>query len=666
MLEAMRVLALNFLAEELGENPETSLIEWFEEIKKNNPKKIFSYLVEDLGKIEKVFYLEPDREDKELVFLRTMAMSKENQEFFPFVKPSGSQSGQIGPVIKRSFSKEKGGGPASKIIATTYKDWNNIKDDSSNLVSKYYEEIIGVLNREKISIMDGEIVECKNKYNTVLDCAIDKIGQQKSTVILTVKNLEGKFPGEIKEYLSYLIETLAISKYETGKAPKINDKTCCLCGKDGVSVYANGMKGAGINFGNIDRDGSFSGIDLSNAWKNYSICGDCADLLFIFKNHVLKEDSNSKTAPFRAEIAGEKALILPRFYSSEKNIKILLSRINNLISQADKNTVETERRLLNVLVEENSIMNLNFYWLSVGQCIDDLHGSIQDVLPSRLREISTFNENTKSWQSAVFPKLEVEKSLTPELSLNQIKSILRKPGGKKVEKENKTKRVSNLRRAIVSSIYNKKTLNEDRLFDEIVLTAQCYLNEIVTSDNQKSFWGLVLEGKSSKKNENYFTVSGWIRHVAWWLYYFRKLEVMKMSKTIYQPESESLKPYFSEESGIDSKEKAFAFVLGILFGRLLTLQGAKGVNVGSNALTWLKRLTLKGSDLPELYVKVREKLISYRDESNQKTREVIHELGKIGMELGSDIVLDSVATNYFLLLGQSISNDVISRKGGEK
>ncbi|HOB71095.1 MAG TPA: TM1802 family CRISPR-associated protein, partial [bacterium] len=631
MLEAMRVLALNFLAEELGENPETSLIEWFEEIKKNNPKKIFSYLVEDLGKIEKVFYLEPDREDKDLVFLRTMAMSKENQEFFPFVKPCGGRSGQIGPVIKKSnFS------PTTTTISTTCKNWRIIAKDVSIPISSYYKEILDILERPRLSVFDKEISNWNETHNNMLDFAVDIIGAQKSTVILTVKNLEGKFPGEIKEYLSYLIETLAISKYETIKAPKINDKTCCLCGKDNVSVYANGMKGAGINFGNIDRDGSFSGVDLNNAWKNYSICGDCADLLFIFKNHVLKANSNTnnnRTAPFRAEIAGEKALILPCFYSSEKNIRSLLRKINKLIPEAGKNTVETERRLLNALVEENSIMNLNFYWLSVGQCIDDLHGSIQDVLPSRLREISTFNDNAKAWQSAVFPKLEVEKSLTPELSLNQIKSILRKPGGKKVEKENKTKRVSNLRRAIVSSIYNKKTLNEDRLFDEIVLTAQCYLNEIVTSDNQKSFWGLVLEGKNSKKNENYFTVSGWIRHVAWWLYYFRKLEVMKMSKTIYQPESESLKPYFSEESGIDSKEKAFAFVLGILFGRLLTLQGAKGVNVGSNALTWLKRLTLKGSDLPELYVKVREKLISYRDESNEKTREVIHELGKIGMEL---------------------------------
>lgn len=139
-----------------------------------------------------------------------------------------------------------------------------------------------------------------------------------------------------------------------------------------------------------------------------------------------------------------------------------------------------------------------------------------------------------------------------------------------------------------------------------------------------------------------------------------------MNKNPYQPKTDLLKPYFSDESGIDTYEKAFAFTLGVLYGRLLTLQGAKGINVGANALTWLKRLTLKGSDLPELYIKTRKKLLAYDAEGNKNVREVIRELGHLGNILGDSIQLDNVPTNYFLLLGQSVSSEIIPSKSKEE
>ena len=61
----------------------------------------------------------------------------------------------------------------------------------------------------------------------------------------------------------------------------------------------------------------------------------------------------------------------------------------------------------------------------------------------------------------------------------------------------------------------------------------------------------------------------------------------------YQPKSEVLKPYFSRESAIDTPAKAFAFILA-LYGKVMQVQAGRGVNVGANALTWLKRLTLTG------------------------------------------------------------------------
>ena len=92
-------------------------------------------------------------------------------------------------------------------------------------------------------------------------------------------------------------------------------------------------------------------------------------------------------------------------------------------------------------------------------------------------------------------------------------------------------------------------------------------------------------------------------------------------------------------------------MLGILYGKLMEVQGARGVNVSANALTWLKRLTLKGKDLQELYIKIRSKLLAYETERSAKVRELVSEIGNLGIRLGDRITLDEISTNYYLLLG---------------
>lgn len=136
----------------------------------------------------------------------------------------------------------------------------------------------------------------------------------------------------------------------------------------------------------------------------------------------------------------------------------------------------------------------------------------------------------------------------------------------------------------------------------------------------------------------------------------------------YQPGVEWLKPYFGPESGLDSHAKAFAFLLGALYGKLLTVQGARDVNVGANALTWLRRLTLSGHDLPELYVKVRNKLFEYKTERSAQVRELNEEIAELGRRLGVRIDLDETQACYFLLLGQALAVKMMppsTKKDGE-
>ena len=132
---------------------------------------------------------------------------------------------------------------------------------------------------------------------------------------------------------------------------------------------------------------------------------------------------------------------------------------------------------------------------------------------------------------------------------------------------------------------------------------------------------------------------------------------------VFEPSLPALKPYFQSGSGLNIPEKAFTFMLGILYGKVLQVQSARGVNVASNALTWLKRLNLDGRDLPGLYNKVREKLLTYETEANTDVRAIVRDLGQIGgKELGDAITLDNTTTCYFLLLGQSVTVDVLPSK----
>lgn len=162
------------------------------------------------------------------------------------------------------------------------------------------------------------------------------------------------------------------------------------------------------------------------------------------------------------------------------------------------------------------------------------------------------------------------------------------------------------------------------------------------------------------------TAAGRARHFALLLHYLREMKVIQpmSDEARFNPASERLKGYFGPPSGIDSDAKALAFLAGVLFGRLVSIQAARGVNVQSNALVWLRRATLTGADLPGLIVKIRQKFQEYRSEGSAALREVIHDTSALGLRLGTNINLDTDTTMYFLFLGQSLSGDVFAKEEG--
>ena len=666
MLEAMRTLALDFLFEKLGDknSPDKNLEKWYQDLRVAHPEKLFPFLVESGENIEKIYILEEDT-DKDTLRLIAEDMTEEKARYLPFMRPSGSQGAQVGPVIKRSCNKATGGGPSSKIIETTMAEWKrNAESDKS--WSPYFQEIINLLNHSKIKLSDNTVVNWeKAGYTTLLTAAIDRIGQQEKTVFLTVRTKDNKLPGQCSEYLTYLRnEKLAGERYVTKEAPAVDNKTCPLCGTSGVTVFPNALKGADINLSNIDRAGAFPNIDTAQAWKGYALCVACADLLYIYKFYVLKKNIVNKQRAFITYIAGDSAIVIPFTtldYDARKNI---WRKVNDLVKSASSDAKADEEGLLDILKKEKSILNLSFLWATVEPEISDVTGMITNVPPTRLAELSRINDESREWEHSLFPETFLwvkESNFSPDLSLRALKILFYRPCGKKAEDANT--RLKQLKKNIVASIYHKTEISVTRFWEEIMTKARWYWLDAIEIG---SGYNLLKEGKK-KTGEHYLTAAGWIRHLCWWIYYFKKLEVMKMEENFYEPQMEQLKPFFGPESGIDSPQKAYVFLLGVLYGKVLQVQGARGINVGANALTWLKRLTLKGSDIPELYIKIRQKLLAYEEtEKSPPVRDLITEIGKLGCLLGDKIELEETPTNYYLLLGQSLTTTILPKKEENK
>ena len=199
-----------------------------------------------------------------------------------------------------------------------------------------------------------------------------------------------------------------------------------------------------------------------------------------------------------------------------------------------------------------------------------MRGVVTDILPSRLKRIASFNGEFKLAQSPAFPEVHLLE-FDFDLSLSCLRPLLHRPGGKKAKSRNESRRLFDLRRDIAAAVYHDERLPWERFRAELHETAQWHWD--AASEGDGASYKLLHEG-FSKKGEHYLTPAGWVRHAARFLHYCRLIRGETV--TPYRPTSELLQPYFGPETGIDSPAKAFAFVLGILYGKLISVQGARG------------------------------------------------------------------------------------------
>jgi CRISPR-associated protein Csh1 len=653
MIDLMREVALEWLKEKLEPNSTRPAAEVYDAIRRDRPTLLFPYLVEQVegADARRYYVLAADPKDVDTAILDAREMRPGDGGNLPFNQPSGSQSAALGPVIKRTApAKAKEAGPSAKIRETTLKSFARLGEESTPWAD-YFREVHLCWTRKRLRTPKG-IVEAPDG---VYAAAVEAI-EEKKTCLLAYAAGRGRRPGEVPDYAAYLQQVLATTKYTTGSVPKAGPGVCPMCGEEGVDLYPNVMRNAGVNISNLDRDGAFPGLDPSAAWKGFAPCLACADLLYIYCRHASRE--------FMTEAAGQRALAIPSLHIRDGLRSQLLPQIKTWardVASKSEAVGQREFGVLRRLAESQAVQSVSLVWAEFGQRIEEVCGVVTEILPSRLNFLSTLHANFKPDHPA-FPERELD-DFRYELSLKIVWSLLRRPGGKAAQKRNESRRLFDLRRDLAEAIYHRRSIPWGRFWAEWHETARWHWDDTI-SGNSPSY-GLLREGFSEKKNTAFLTLAGWVRQTAKFLHYCRQVGAPKVpaNDQRYTPKTERLQPYFGPECGIDTDARAFAFLLGVLYGKLVTIQAKRGVNIGANTLTWLRRMTLSGADLPELFVKVLGKLTEYEAASRHKRSrpiaEVETELAEIGARLGTRIDLEPTHTCYFLLLGQSLSPKIL-------
>jgi CRISPR-associated protein Csh1 len=553
---------------------------------------------------------------------------------FPFRRPSGPRSPQLGPVLKRTLDPKKGVGPNATTIAATLAHFERLALSG--------EPAAPVYRRALDAAGPGDLAEKTARVMAALASI-----PEKKTVYVSL----GEPPGDDAGYAAHLLAVINRELY--GIEDDAPEGVCPVCGRT-ARLGASALKGAKVNFLNMDNHGVFPGLDLARAADRFAMCAACAGA--VASTYI------NRKAELRVIIAGTPALVLPYLVAPAPAVgeRAAAHSVQDVLdkARAGKATDAAEDDLLFYLADESSLGAFHVLWATAGDSLDDVTGFLTDVPCTRLGELSVINKAANAWAGGVLPARRVRPF---DLRLSLVGKLLEHPGGKRVERRNGL-RLGALRRQLARAVYLRAPLPAGPLLAELRDIIGDHLVDPSVEDRFLAR-GLTHEPPPTKKGDLILNAASWIRHVALLLHYLRHLEVLPPMTTAerYSPRSERLQKLLAPPSGLDTDAKMFAFFTGILFGRLLVVQGAKGVNVRSNALTWLRRATLTGKDLPGLYVRIREKFAEYEAEGWSVVREVVHDTSELGRRLGTEIPLDADTTMYFLFLGQALAGDVFTK-----
>lgn len=641
MLEAIRNLGILKMIEVLHFDIDAldSVNAFLEQRKKSIENGDYAKLQFESISSDKIGIFSIDQEEK--VRFQVENVSDDSWEYL-FLK-TASQGTYLTPTWKNSEAKLK-------------KTVTRYIDDSKKDKAEWLQKVVKIFTATNIEI--GELSETGGPSKKSFFETMEWAKKNRNIKVFSVR-VDGAYNAKIKE----LLETALLNKprviYQTERSRSFvsQETRCSLCGSAG-ELFPNVLSGVGINIANVDKLVFFPGIEAENSNKVFPICAPCAEALYAAKFYVL-----NSTSELRQNISGHQSLIIPHVIRSEDRqgdltiIKETLRRFRKELQGFEK----AEKNIIKDLSQNKGISTVTFVIGDVaGQNIENIRKIIPDVLPSRLSEISNAIETTNDAYGSLSGDhpWKLDQVVRPiDGNLKIIQDVLGMP---RYTKPIKGKRAP----------FKSSHVDSLDIINAIFLKNDYPLNDLIAEFSSKlsyDFLGLV---NVSDKAQVY-SIRTNISKMIYLISFLERAGVVKMDKGKnfvgkYLENHEGLKPlnkFLNEESsGLNTKEKEYAFLVGLLLGKLVSIQMAK--QVSSNALKWLKGLQLSQQDLMEIFMKTRDKLDNYsipKSVWSDEMKGVAEAIAALGADIEKwDINRKEIA--FYLSVGQSLSGFYLPSK----
>lgn len=221
-----------------------------------------------------------------------------------------------------------------------------------------------------------------NKHEEIVFNIQEKLDQLKDRAIVSIK-----INGEFLYDLPLFVEKFLLLVNEKDLELCATNQVCSVCGKQKEIVIG---KMSVFRFYTLDKPGFITGGFNENlAWRNFPVCLNCK--AFIEEGRKIIEEK------LKFQFYGLSYLLIPKFIlpsnisseDCEDVLYLLFSQLKDIRLQERKiqSFMTTEEDILAVLADAKNTVSLQLLFLQKIQSAERILLLIEDVLPSRLREI---------------------------------------------------------------------------------------------------------------------------------------------------------------------------------------------------------------------------------------------------------------------------------------
>ena len=464
----------------------------------------------------------------------------------------------------------------------------NLTDNEKKLI----KSISDALEKENQKIIDS----LKSKTTEL---------SKKEGKFLTIKLNNGqKYIGDY-EFFQRAYKHLSLQKIQKSSA---ENKSCSICGeiKDNVSartfVY---------NFDTDDKPGFISEFNKQNFWKNIPVCQECRELLkkgreFIdskltFKFYGLKYQLIPKTLLNEDEIISE---VIDILLDTHKTISLKERTVKRLTND--------ENEILEYLSEKGDVISLNFLFLQTKQSAERILLLIEDVLPSRIRNIFEAKEI-------------VDKVYGEDFNFGKIRTFFSKS-----DDERKNSDLDKYFLEVIDSVFKGKKLDFS------------FLTKFFMQPIRKEF-----------VTDSYYLPR--IKDAMMCMSFFEKLGLINFEEEEVMGKSIFEEIFAKYGKSLNTSAKRGIFLLGVLTQMLLNKQYSE--RSSKPFMKKLKSLKMDEKDIKSLLPEIQNKLEEY-DAFDKGKRIIAQEASKYLLEAGNNWKMSIDEINFYFSCGMNLFEEV--------